>query len=323
MESVLSQTFADFRLVVSDNASDDDTGEVVASFADSRVDYRRCDENIGMVANFNRLIGLAETELFVLLPDDDLLYPDHLGSVVEALDSRPEVGVVHTAFDLVDAESRVVESSRKLLRVSGRLTVESGHRFLVRSMKSSWIMCFSSATYRTAAIVGAGGFRAVEEPFSDVPMWMRLALDWDVAFVPRTLAAVRVHGSSVTAALGSFADGRIDVPGRSEILRDHRLAFLEEAKPRLGRIRFNEYRALAARTYRDETVQRVANDAGTSRSWTAASKAIVQLVRTDPPVLALPRTWKLFASQLGGRWALRGARRLVSVRRPPRPERNA
>ena len=78
IESVLAQTFTDFRLIVSDNASDDDTAEVVRSFGDERIEYARSEHNIGAIGNFNRLIELADTEFLMLLPDDDFLYPDHL-----------------------------------------------------------------------------------------------------------------------------------------------------------------------------------------------------------------------------------------------------
>ena len=77
IESVLSQTFTNLRLVVSDNASEDDTPDVVRSFDDERIEYVRAAHNIGPAGNFRRLLELADTEYLVLLPDDDLLYPDH------------------------------------------------------------------------------------------------------------------------------------------------------------------------------------------------------------------------------------------------------
>ena len=86
IESVLAQTFTSFRLIVSDNASDDDTPEVVRSFGDERIDYVRSERNVGPIGNLNRLIRLADTEFLVLLPDDDVLYPGHLGAAVEVLE---------------------------------------------------------------------------------------------------------------------------------------------------------------------------------------------------------------------------------------------
>ena len=70
-----------------------------------------------MIGNFNRLIALTQTEFLMLLPDDDRLYPDYLGSVVEVLQRNPRVGAVHTAFDEIDIDSRV-QNARQV--TSGR-----------------------------------------------------------------------------------------------------------------------------------------------------------------------------------------------------------
>src|SRR5215831_17377998 len=69
--SVLAQSYANFQLLISDNASDDTTEEVVASFDDSRIDYVRSVTNVGLVNNFNRLVEFAKGEFLIILPDDD------------------------------------------------------------------------------------------------------------------------------------------------------------------------------------------------------------------------------------------------------------
>ena len=115
IESVLAQTFADFRLIVSDNASDDGTPEVVQSFDDDRIHYVRSQRNVGSIGNFNRLIALAETEFLVLLGDDDVLYPGHLAAAVDVLERFDAVGLVHSAYEFIDAQSRVVQGVTPLV----------------------------------------------------------------------------------------------------------------------------------------------------------------------------------------------------------------
>ena len=63
IESVLAQTWGDFELVVCDNASTDDTQDVVASFRDERIRSYRNDANIGLFGNFSRCLELARGEL--------------------------------------------------------------------------------------------------------------------------------------------------------------------------------------------------------------------------------------------------------------------
>ena len=67
IESVLAQSYDNFELIVSDNASTDDTSAVVGSFHDARLKYAPLEQNVGMTGNLNRLIGLCQTEFLVLL----------------------------------------------------------------------------------------------------------------------------------------------------------------------------------------------------------------------------------------------------------------
>jgi hypothetical protein len=303
--SVLTQSYRGFRLLVSDNASVDETSKVVAAFADPRIDYVRSEENVGMIGNFNRIVEMCATEYVVLLPDDDILYPDYLGCAVDALERNPDVGLVHTAFDLIDGSAQVLRHDITLLKLDAELTIESGHEYLQRSMCSPWTICFPSALFRTRAIAAAEGHRADEEPMADVPMFMRIACDWDVACLSRTLAATRVHPQAFTAQLGSYRAGvGYDLLDRQpEILHERRRRFLDEAA--LPRERSELYRSLADRTFRLDRVHRIVDRAGSGASWIDTSKALARLVREDMRVLLLPATWRFCAAQLGARRAKR------------------
>lgn len=78
VRSVLRQSYPHFRVCVFDNASDDETAEVVAALArqDSRVEYVCHPKNIGAIGNFNAAMRSIQTPCFSLLSDDDLLLPN-------------------------------------------------------------------------------------------------------------------------------------------------------------------------------------------------------------------------------------------------------
>jgi glycosyltransferase involved in cell wall biosynthesis len=313
MASVLSQSFRDFRLLVCDNASEDDTPDVVASFADPRITYSRSDRNIGMIGNFNRVIELADTEFLVLLPDDDILYPDYLSSVVSVLERYPNVGVAHTACDLIDGESRVIERGRALMPTREPVSVEPRDRYLERSMRLTWTVCWPSALFRTSAIVAADGLRVDEEPLADVPLLMRIALDWDFAYLSESLVGFRLHAAAATADLGSFTGTGYELldeqPG---ILFDQRTRFLSEAG--LSQRQTDRYRSIAERAFRAEKVHRLANKAGLGAPWTSTNSRLLELINADGRTLLVPETWQLIAAQLGGRQARRIARRVSRAR---------
>ena len=306
MASVLSQSYSDLRLLVCDNASEDGTEEIVASFGDPRIDYVRSDRNIGMVGNFNRVIELAETEFLVVLPDDDLLYPDHIGLALRVFERNPNVGVVHTAFDVIDGSSQVVHPARTLVRAERPVETESGGAYLERSMRLPWTVCWPSAVFRTRAIVDAGGLRMEDEPMGDVPLLMRIACDWDFACLSSPLAALRVHAGTATAALGLYNGVNYDLLDiQPQLLYDRRKRFLDEG--RLPAKRAERYRSVAEGTFRRDKVGALAVRAGSTASWMSTWRALAQLMTGDARILLLPPTWRLCAAQLGGRHAKRAA----------------
>jgi len=307
LESVLAQTYCDFRLVISDNASSDETPEVVASYPDARIEYVRGERNIGMIGNFNRLIDLAETEFLMLLSDDDRLYPDYLGSVVDVLQRHQNVGLVHTAFDEIDLDSRVQRQAVSAMKTARRLTVETGPHFLERSMVSL-PLCFSTATYRTRAIREAGRMIVGEELLADVPLVLGMALHWDMAYIDRPLVAFRLHGATQTRLL---AEGGASEPGArdrllayGQALLDRRMRFVEEAE--LPAKRANGYRALA-------TLRFLVDRAGLGAPWSETTAAFLRLVRLYPRILTHPIALRFIAAQVGGRALRRATFRLASV----------
>lgn len=89
--SALAQTYPDIRVVVSDNASTDDTRQFCEGLArdDARLRYMRQERNIGGTGNFNALLRLADGELFMWLADDDWIAPDYVERCVQELLAHP------------------------------------------------------------------------------------------------------------------------------------------------------------------------------------------------------------------------------------------
>ena len=91
IESVLAQTCADFEIFISDNASTDNTAEVVASYQDPRIRYHRHAVNLGITRNWQFAVNAARTAFVAPLADDDLYLPEHLAAALAALEQYPSV----------------------------------------------------------------------------------------------------------------------------------------------------------------------------------------------------------------------------------------
>jgi glycosyltransferase involved in cell wall biosynthesis len=112
LEALLGQSFTDFELIISDNASTDSTGDICRLYEkqDCRVRYFRQPRNIGLAPNVNFIIGQARGELYKEASHDDLYARELLESCIEALDEYPQVVLAHSWTAKVDGSGNVTEA---------------------------------------------------------------------------------------------------------------------------------------------------------------------------------------------------------------------
>ena len=111
LESIREQTFEDFELVISDNASTDDTFEIcsAAAAADRRIRVVRHERNQGATANFNYVLGQLSGSLVKWATHDDVLLPTYLERCVQTFDDAHEPpAIVHTRRELIDGAGRLL-----------------------------------------------------------------------------------------------------------------------------------------------------------------------------------------------------------------------
>ena len=112
LAAVLGQDFADFELLISDNASTDRTRDISEEFAarDRRVSYHRNSENIGAARNYNQVARMALAEFFRWQTYDDLVEPTHLGRCMRVFDEgASDVVLVYPQTLLIDGRGQVIE----------------------------------------------------------------------------------------------------------------------------------------------------------------------------------------------------------------------
>lgn len=102
LASILVSSDDQIEVIVSDNASPDDTRDVVSRFCDSRVRYYRNDENVGMSRNILKLLKLARGAYVFMLTDDDLLNKGALTEVRRIADGWPDVGLILSTLNILD-----------------------------------------------------------------------------------------------------------------------------------------------------------------------------------------------------------------------------
>ena len=298
IESALSQTYADFVLLVSDNCSSDDTREVVGSFDDPRLVYLRHEEHLGLNEHFNRCYEAAETEYMFLIPDDDVMEPDALEQTIAVLDANPRVGLVHGCADLVDERGATIAPRHHMTELLAD-EIETGETFIRRAVDQGYRIHASTALIRTSALADVR-LRDDEFPVTDVGLWLRLALSWEIAFLARKLAIVRVHSGAYTAdGRGVTSGGYVQELDVIEKLFEVKLRFLDEFEGRLGDT--DGLRRLAARARRRDLLDLAGHLTIPERRSLATASTLGRLARRDPSILVTGRAWRLLGASLLGR----------------------
>src|SRR5271165_1021655 len=111
IESHLRQTYTDFELIITDNASTDRSEEICRAYAakDPRIKYHRNKENVGAGGNFRMCFELAQAEYFRWTPSDDVVGPELLELCVEVLARDPSVLLAYPQTRLIDGTGRIIQ----------------------------------------------------------------------------------------------------------------------------------------------------------------------------------------------------------------------
>ena len=186
IESVLSQTFQDFEIIVVDDGSKDSTPDIAQSFGD-RVRYVR-QENAGVAAAVNHGISLARGRYFAWLSHDDLYAPEKLSAQLRALQGVDGPAVCYTDMKWIDDEGKVW-GEKELPLPERSVLVKSILLWEPVSFAAYSLMC----DLRCFEQVGL--YDVKKRHTQDADMLLRLARRFPFVHVPEKLVFVREHGT--------------------------------------------------------------------------------------------------------------------------------
>ncbi|MBW4538718.1 MAG: glycosyltransferase family 2 protein [Myxacorys chilensis ATA2-1-KO14] len=123
IDSILAQTFENFELIISDNASTDKTEEICREYAekDKRIRYYRNEKNLGAALNYDRTFHVSQGKYFKWAAHDDVLAPTFLARTVEVLENSPSVVACCAHTILIDGEGRIINHSNANATTSDRV----------------------------------------------------------------------------------------------------------------------------------------------------------------------------------------------------------
>lgn len=206
IDSILQQSYDKFELIVVDNASTDNTEEIVRSYHDSRIFYFKNESNIGYPGNVNRAIGHAKGDFITIVCADDYLVDnDVLKRWASEIVKHPECVAIHSAYThpefagsgaTMSANSSLAYS---ILNVGLNSSEEVFSRFFSGSGFFGWGWCFSGE------VVSKHNIRFKERltMAPDTLFWLELASKGPVFETPNTVPAYAfvIHGNSLGTQL--------------------------------------------------------------------------------------------------------------------------
>jgi glycosyltransferase involved in cell wall biosynthesis len=206
LDSVLGQSYGPLELVVVDDCSTDGTADMVAGYAErapQRMRWVRKGVREGPCRARNDALALARGPLVCWADHDDLWEPTKVEEQVRLLEARPDVGLVYSYLDAFDSDT-----GEPVHWPDGRRDFEGD--VLAELLRLGCFIGSITTMFRREALDRRGG-RLRERDFSigdDYWLWLTIALDWQVARIPRVLARYRRHAGNESARVASEIDFR-------------------------------------------------------------------------------------------------------------------
>lgn len=200
IESVLAQDHSNWELLIADDASTDNTLEVLSRFEDPRIEVFSFDIN-RRVHMRNFAIGRSSGRYVAFLNSDDVFQPSKLSRQVARLESAPELAAVFTGVQAIDAAGDAI-TNHPLVDVFD-VPNRGRHEWLRYFFLHGNRLCLPSAMVRRTAFDAVGLFDPLLVQVSDLDLWVRLCLFSEVEILPEKLTAMRVLGGNANLSAPS------------------------------------------------------------------------------------------------------------------------
>lgn len=208
IDSTINQTFSDFELIIWDDASSDNSWEIIQSYNDKRIKAFRNDEQMSARYGINKAIkDVAGGEYIAIHHSDDIWQPEKLEKQVAFLDANQHIGAVFSDVLVIDENSDLLpensHSYQKLFAQPNR----SRHEWLNHFFYKGNVLAHPSVLIQKKCYSDCGLYR-YGFPAADYDMWVRLCMRYDIHVLPDKLLKFRIRDDDANTT-GNRQDNRL------------------------------------------------------------------------------------------------------------------
>jgi glycosyltransferase involved in cell wall biosynthesis len=202
LDSILSQTYADFEILAIDDGSIDESGDILDSYSDPRLRVLHHERNLGLVSTLNEGLAEARGEYAARMDADDISLPKRFARQVAFLDANPEIGLCGSAARRFGADRRRMTVPTDPVIIRCELLFQSPFVHPSVMMRLDALrrhgLCYRESHHSDGRRSG--------EITTDFDLWRRAADCFPMANIPEVLLRYRVHANSVTVSAAKLGD---------------------------------------------------------------------------------------------------------------------
>ncbi len=189
--SVQKQRYQDWEMIIVDDASTDDTEQIVAGFKDNRIHYYKNTVNQDVGRARNTALSYVRGVFVAVIDSDDIwLDPEKLGKQVRYLEQKPEVALVGTRVVTIDKDGEGLEHLKNPISDKDvRATMLKKNPFV-----------HSSVMFRTQQVLDLGGYDNKLTTAEDYELFLRLGRIGKLVNLPRYMVGYRIHQGNIIVA---------------------------------------------------------------------------------------------------------------------------
>ena len=199
IESVLNQTYEDFKYLIIDDCSTDDSLSIIKSYDDKRIRLVKNEKNLGVAKTFNKGLSIIDSKYVVRLDQDDVNKKNRVEEQIKFLDSNPTIDIVSSWEQTIDHNGNKIRAWKSYIKNYGD--------FIGPVLLGICPIWHPSIAFKKKSIIDIGGFNANYTRAEDFEVTARMALNrLNAAFVPKFLLLQREHNKRQSIEYGSIQE---------------------------------------------------------------------------------------------------------------------